>query len=253
MRYMVARRNTKDSTEFEAPKLRQRLDPETRASQILDFAARLILDEGFSELSMERLSRYAGVSKALIYNYFENRTELLRALLEREISVLRVKQRAEAKQAIDFRDLVYRTTRTYVEHIKERGALIQRLWAESAVARTMAEEDHQSREQAMRYLARRVSKEYSLPVDVAMSAVDMQMAMTEAAAQHLSRSHGDVSFATNICVTLLLGGLESLSKAHAAARLQAATAPVLFGEAVESAKQTKNRKAISARMAAVKE
>ena len=197
-----------------AARLRQRLTPEARAGQILDFAARLILAEGFTEVSMERLGREAGISKALIYNYFPNRTELLRALLEREIAALRLRQAAQVRAAENFHDLVQRTTRIYVEHVHERGALLQRLWSESAVARTVAEDHLRGRDEAMRYFARRVVKEYGLPMDVALSAVDMQMAMTEAAAQHLSTSHNDVDFATQICVALLLGGLDALARTH---------------------------------------
>lgn len=203
-------------TDATAPvRRRQRLAPEERASQILDFAARLVIEEGLTELSMERLGREAGISKALIYNYFPNRNDLLRALLEREMAVLRERQVAQTRAATDFRDLVYRTTRTYVAQVKERGALLQRLWAEAAVARTVADENLRRRDEAMRYMTRQVVKEYGLPKDVAMSAVDMQMAMTEAAAQHLPGSHNDVDFATNICVSLLLGGLDALAREHA--------------------------------------
>lgn len=205
---------TAAKTEAAPARRRQRLAPEERAGQILDFAARLILEEGFTEVSMERLGREAGISKALIYNYFPNRNDLLRALLEREIGVLRGRQIAEVKAAENFRDLVRRTTRIYVEHVNERGALLQRLWAESAVSRTVAEEDLRQRKQAMNYFARQVTKEYGIPTDVALSAVDMQMAMTEAAAQHLASSHNDVDFATDICVTLLLGGLDALARTH---------------------------------------
>ncbi|MBL0088974.1 MAG: TetR/AcrR family transcriptional regulator [Ideonella sp.] len=194
---------------------RQRLAPEERAGQILDFAARLIIDEGLTELSMERLGREAGISKALIYNYFPNRNDLLRALLEREMEVLRERQVEQTRAATSFRDLVYRTTRTYVAQVKERGALLQRLWAETAVARTVAEENVRKREEALRFMVRQVVKVYGLPKDVATSAVDMGMAMTEAAAQHLPSSHNDVDFATNICVTLLIGGLEALALEHA--------------------------------------
>ncbi|WP_397534661.1 TetR/AcrR family transcriptional regulator [Roseateles sp.] len=204
---------TKTSTDV-APRRRQRLAPEERAGQILDFAARLIIEEGFTELSMERLAREAGISKALIYNYFPNRNDMLRALLEREMQVLRERQLREINAATDFRDLVYRTTRTYVAQVKERGALLQRLWAESAVARTVADQHLSQRDEALRFMSRQVAKEYGLPRDVATTAVDMQMAMTEAAAQHLSNSHDDVDFATSICVTLLLGGGEALARAY---------------------------------------
>lgn len=196
------------------PRRRQRLAPQERAAQILDFAARLILEEGLTELSMERLGREAGISKALIYNYFPNRNDLLRALLEREMEVLRERQLAQIRAATDFRDLVHRTTRTYVAQVKERGALLQRLWAEPAVARSVADQNVRKREEALRFMVREVVRAYNLPRDVATSAVDMGMAMTEAAAQHLPSSRNDVDFATDICVSLLIGGLEALAREH---------------------------------------
>lgn len=193
---------------------RQRLAPEERAGKILDCAAKLILEEGFTEVSMERLGREAGISKALVYNYFPNRTVLLRALLEREIDLLHERQVLQAKKAKNFRDLVLRTTRFYVEHLRERGPLLQRLWAEPTVARTVTAKKFARRDEAMRYFASKVSEEYCLPKEVALAAVDMQMALTEAAAQHVSSSNEDVDFAVDICVRLLMGGLQALARSH---------------------------------------
>ena len=208
---------TKKKTATAPAKRRQRLAPQERSGQILDFAAKLIIEEGLTELSMERLGREAGISKALIYNYFPNRNDLLRELLKREMEVLRERQLAQIGAAVDFRDLVHRTTRTYVAQVKERGALLQRLWAEPAVARSVADQNVRKREEALRFMVNQVVKAYNLPKDVATSAVDMGMAMTEAAAQHLPSSHDDVDFATNICVTLLMGGLGALALEHAKA------------------------------------
>ena len=68
-------------------KLRRRLSPEVRRELILDETARLVVQGGVSAVSMERLGRDAGISKALVYNYFPNRTDLLSELLKREIPV----------------------------------------------------------------------------------------------------------------------------------------------------------------------
>ena len=193
---------------------RQRLAPEVRAGLILDCASKLILDDGFTEISMERIGRDAGVSKALIYNYFPNLTDLLRALLEREITALQIRGLEEVKAAENFADLLRRTTRMYIQHVAERGPLLQRLWKESAVARSVADVDKKGHDQAVSYFVKRVRKEYGLPADIAAAAVDMQMSMTETAAQHLSNTHNDIDLATDICVHLMLGGLDKLSRAY---------------------------------------
>ena len=201
------------TTEPEKPR-RRRLAPQDRVEQILNVAGQLIMESGLTEISMERLGRDAGVSKALIYNYFPNLTDLLRALLEREISHLREQSIAVIATCTDFPDLIRKTTRMYIEHIAERGTLLQRLWQEPSVARAVADKNLHSHDEARRYFVKQVRKEYGLPLQVAIAAVGMQMAMTEAAAQHLSDADNSIDLATDTCVNLLLGGLERLAEAH---------------------------------------
>ena len=193
---------------------RRRLAPEERIEQILNCAGQLIMDGGLTEISMERLGRDAGVSKALIYNYFPNLNDLLRTLLEREIEHLRERSIEVIAGCHDFPTLIRETTRMYIEHIATRGSLQQRLWQEPGVARAVADKSLHSKDEAMRYLVKQVRKEYDLPLQVAIAAVGMQMAMTEAAAQRLSDAGNSIDLATDTCVHLLLGGLARLSEAH---------------------------------------
>ena len=61
-----------------------RLPPEERREQLLDAALHLLVEGGYPGLSMEGVARAAGVTKPVVYDAFGDRTELLRALLERE-------------------------------------------------------------------------------------------------------------------------------------------------------------------------
>ena len=119
------------------PRKRTRLAPEVRRSQILDDAAQLILEEGLSAVSMERLGRESGVSKALVYNYFPSREVLLASLLHREQADLDSRGIERALEAKSYEELIRQTTRVYLEHTSERGALIQTLLADPSVARLM--------------------------------------------------------------------------------------------------------------------
>lgn len=160
------------------------------------------------------------------------------------MGLMRASQAAQVKASESFEDRVRCTTRLYIDNMHERGALLRKLWAEPAVARSLTDEHLNGRDNAMRHLARRVAKEYGLPQEVALPAVDMQMAMTEAAAQHLSQSHDDVDFATEICVTLLLGGLDALARRHA--KIQASASRVSLGVKVAKvAKGSRQSKASS--------
>jgi AcrR family transcriptional regulator len=59
-----------------------------RRQHLLDAAAEVITTSGLNELTMEAVAERASVSRALSYFYFENRTELLRALFNREFGRL---------------------------------------------------------------------------------------------------------------------------------------------------------------------
>lgn len=74
---------------------RKRLSPEVRQSSILDHAAEIVAADGVAAVTMERVAKTARVSKSLVYVYFKSTTELLQALLQRELKRLRRKQ-AEA-------------------------------------------------------------------------------------------------------------------------------------------------------------
>jgi AcrR family transcriptional regulator len=53
---------------------------------VLDAALGLVVDGGFSAVSMEAVARRAALAKTVVYNAYPNRTELLSALLQREFS-----------------------------------------------------------------------------------------------------------------------------------------------------------------------
>ncbi|NOY37031.1 MAG: TetR/AcrR family transcriptional regulator [Chlorobi bacterium] len=56
---------------------------EAREQQILDTACRLFANHGFHETSISQIAREAGISKGLIYNYFDSKESILRDLMKR--------------------------------------------------------------------------------------------------------------------------------------------------------------------------
>ncbi|HYE50989.1 MAG TPA: TetR/AcrR family transcriptional regulator [Azospirillaceae bacterium] len=194
---------------------RRRLTPEARQNQILNDAARLIIEEGLTAVSMERLGREAGISKALVYNYFPSRDHLLAALLNREFEGLRARGLEEILRVDNFDDLIRFTTRLYLQHIKERGALLQALFSDPSVVRLIQESNRVQQEQTIRYFVKQVRKEFQLPLDVAIASTHLLMAVTDRAGKLVSEENVDLDMAEDLCVRLLTGGLKALSLAYA--------------------------------------
>src|SRR5947208_8762259 len=70
------------------PKVRRpyapRLPPEQRREQLLDAALSVILEQGYTGVSIEAIARRAGVTRPVVYDHFPNLGRLLCALVERE-------------------------------------------------------------------------------------------------------------------------------------------------------------------------
>ena len=193
-----------------AARKRTRLTPEARREQILDEAARLILDEGLYAVTMERLARDVGISKGLVYNYFATRDALLAALLRREQIELRDRGMASALRTESFHDLIRQTTRLYLEQTRDRGALIAALLSDPSVAKLMEQDNRAERDAVFRYFVRAVRREFGLPLPLSIVVVDMLSAVTDQAGKLVAQGLVDVDAATEICAELITGGLAKL-------------------------------------------
>lgn len=192
---------------------RTRLTPQARADQILEQAADLIQREGLGAVTMERLARDSGISKGLVYNYFPSRDALLAALLQREQDQLRDRGMAQAMTAQSLEALVEGTTRLYLEQTRDRSAVILPLLDDPSVARLMEESKKEERDRTIRYFVRAVRREYGLDLPTAIIAVDTLMNLTGAMGRQVAMGAVSVEEGTHMCVQLLTGGLEKLSRA----------------------------------------
>lgn len=160
---------------------------------------------------MERMAQAAGVSKALVYTYFSTRDVLLGALLQREQAELGDRGMAAALRAETFPDLIARTTRHYLEHVRDRGPLIAALLADPSTAALMEAESRIDRDQTIRYLVRATRRAYDLPLAQAIAAVDMLMGATGRAGDRVARGELEIDDAVDLCLHIALGGLERLA------------------------------------------
>jgi|GEM_PF-450790 len=194
---------------------RTRLTPETRRSLILDHAAEMVARDGVSALSMDSVGRKAGVSKALVYNYFPNTTDLMRQLLQREWRRLRRLQIEAARDADTLETLVRSVTQVYLKYIEERGMLIERLQAEPSVS-TIHDPTEFSRESAVDYLAEILVDTFNLPPEIAKAATDVSFGLPAAAGRYLLQHKMSRQQLEDMTVTMILGSLDALKRHHIA-------------------------------------
>ena len=188
----------------------RRLDPEVRKHMILDKAAIVVATEGVSAVTMERIGREAGVSKPLVYAYFQNVTTLLQELLLRDQRRLWEQQTIAVSEATEFDDLIRLTTRTYLQHVEKSGMHIQRLMGEPSVAVVFQEQERESRQRVINFLSREMAANLNVPRDIATLVTELSMGMTGAAGELVSRGAVSRKKAEELLVLLYKGNIEAL-------------------------------------------
>lgn len=183
---------------------RTRLSPEKRRSLILDHTADIVARDGIALLSIEQIGREAGISKSLVYAYFPNLTELLRALYQRELRRLRRLQVDATSTANSFEALVRSITHVYLSYIKERGLIIERLQSEPSVS-NMHDATEFSRDLAVDYLADIATAHFNLPPDIVRAATDISFCIPAAAGSYLHRHDLDLQTLEDLTVTMIVG------------------------------------------------
>jgi AcrR family transcriptional regulator len=188
----------------------RRLDPEVRKHMILDQAAILVTTEGVSAVTMDRVGREAGVSKPLVYAYFQNVTTLLQELLLRDQRRLWEAQTIAVSEAKDFDDLIRLTTRTYLIHVEKSGMQIQRLMSEPSVAAVFEKQEQERRQRVVDFLAKEMARTLDVPRDIANLVTELSMGMTGAAGELISRGVVSRKKVEDILVRLHKSNAESL-------------------------------------------
>lgn len=171
---------------------------------ILDNTASMIAVDGISNLSMEQISRSAGISKALMYKYFDSLTELLKELLQRELKELRRLQSDAAEKAHTFEELVRNITHVYLSYIDKRGLIIERLQSEPRVSEMHDPTDY-GRNSSVDYLANIANKHFDLPIDLARAATDISFGLPAAAGEYLLRNKMDRTELEELTVSMIIG------------------------------------------------
>ncbi len=190
---------------------RRRLTPEIRRENILDVAARIVLEEGVSAVSMERLGREAGVSKALVYAYFDSQTDVLSALLMREHRHFQAKGRKLLAQSEGFAAGVRATTAAWLDHVAERGGLIERLTNEPDIARIMESVDATERPMTSAIFGDGIAREYRIDRTRATTIADLLMGLTGAAGAQIHRTGADRTATLELTLTMIFAVLTDIA------------------------------------------
>jgi AcrR family transcriptional regulator len=189
---------------------RTRIPAAVRRGQILQAAARLLLEQGHPPLSTEKLAAMVGVSKALVYSHFPDQRSLFDALVQAELDALDAAGFAAETRAPELRAAVLSVADLYFRHVAARGPVLHYVLRDPQAAAGLDRSLAQRRDRMAASLARRLQRELRLPAREAVAAFNLGLVIPEDAGRLVWR--GELSFdaGEELCRRLVAAALNAL-------------------------------------------
>ena len=216
------------------PPAKPRLSAQERRAQIMDSAAKLILQRGLSHCTLEEVATTAGISKALIYRHFSGRDELLVELLEREYSVLRGRGLGSFSPDVPFEHVVRVATLKTFEYLHERGAIFRELASDRATQQLLQPHDREERMASTRFFVEKSMRTYGLPAEVAQIIAVITINAPLSAARGLRKFGFSPQVSADVWTEFVLAGWQAVGK-----RFGTGVVPVLPKRHTENPKPTR--------------
>ena len=195
-----------------APSVRRRLSPEDRRNQLLDCARSVIVNQGLSGLTMEKLATVAGVSNPLIYKYFDTRLQVLQHLLVREYTVFSASITKDSEISEDIGSYRH-AVRGYVD-INFRqfagGDVLGILLGQPDVRQAI---DTQEKSRHAPFFIKQLAKEYKIRRGLAQRILALASGASIAAAENYGKFGGNREQQIDQTVSFIFAGIEALVRA----------------------------------------
>lgn len=197
---------------------RTRMQPQDRVESILSHAATLVINEGVTAVTIDRVRQLANVSRSLIYNYFKDTNELLISLFEQERKSFRQRQEKVVTKARNFEEMIRLTIRTTLQYYLDNGELIVRLTNEPAIANAVlqTEEEIAWRNKVDSYYAKQFVDRYQIPEDIAITTFQILEGLAESAGLRVVGRVGEdgIDFLEEVTYTANMASLRAIGRKY---------------------------------------
>ncbi len=179
---------------------------EARREQLLDAAAKVILEDGFDALTIESAANAAGVSRTLAYSYFGGIDGLLNELFAREFSAVYDRIGPALSEGGTFEDRIRRKVSAYFGFIEERRDILIQLRANIHSAQHR-EERRQRWSVWESYVADIIRQEFVVADDIARPLARILMSIDNSCVNIWYQSGLPRKLMEDVCCRFQLAGL----------------------------------------------
>jgi len=180
-----------------------RLDPVVRRTQIIEAAARLFEDRDPAEVPFEEIADAAGVSRALVYNYFGDRGGLLAAVYLHHFEAVNERLRVAAPDGATPSERMRAIVDAYLDFAGEHPGA----WRLLRVARAV---DHPRVQEARRLRMREIAAAWGGSPEALIVAYGITGLLEEATIEWLQSTGSKADHVADVLHDLMWNGLASL-------------------------------------------
>jgi AcrR family transcriptional regulator len=128
-----------------------------RAETILEVAADEIAKEGFDALKMKRIAEISGMSLASLYQYFRNKTDIIKALIEKHYNQLDIMLTDEAANVNSHKELIEFMSNMLDEYLAQyyQNKLLISIWFSTQMSPELNTLDSDRTQNAAKLLAKK--------------------------------------------------------------------------------------------------
>jgi len=176
-----------------------RANRDERSAELLRYASEQVIEQGGFPVSYDRLARAAGVSKALIYNYFPTQFGLGTSLVAKTLSTI---DRQKLRHAIAQQDLTAAArdcALIYFDMLAETGPLLHILLADPYLARGPDRSIFGQAALLLLPVARRIRRSLALSPREATVVMHLLLTLPEEAGRKAFGQKVDIQLTRSLC------------------------------------------------------
>lgn len=188
-----------------------RLSSDDRREHILSVATRMLVDSGLTNISMERLARECGVSKALIYAHFPTFSAVLDGVVRREFEALEADKLVRALMSAGVDRAATESAGIYFRHIASYGLALHTLLINPTVTSQLSCTTRGTRNRILKCMAKAVRKGMGLSARDSVAAAVLLTSIPERAGRMVLEGQIDMQTGAQLCELLTITTLHALA------------------------------------------
>ena len=190
---------------------RSRKTPAERRTAIREAAKHVLLRQGYLPVPIEQMSQEAGISKALVYNYFPDPTDIYNELLLGAAQDLEAKLQPVRKADGD-QDIRYAVASAlaYFDHITHHANILQMLLVDPYLREKLDQQSVSLRNRWWRHYIRRLRQYTGLGAREAQAAFTILLAIPEELGRRALNRNMQTERARLLCGTLIESAIRGI-------------------------------------------